>query len=182
MPRLRFETARDLFEAFPSAVDELGVEPADEPSLPFLKSLADSNVDQAVGFCAYLLPRREAVWWGCQSIRALPAPRTHEEEQALAAAEQWVREPEEELRIAALNVGRESDYKRPATWLALAAGWAGPTIPFEDKVGQVPPEQTARAVRAGVLIAASRIDLTKRTELLRKCVDEGIRLAAGDAG
>lgn len=179
MPRLRFETARDLFEAFPGAADELGIEPADEPSLAFLKSLSDTNVDQAVGFCAYLLPRREAVWWGCQSIRALPAPRKLEEEQALKAAEDWVREPEDELRIAALNIGRESDYKLPATWLALAAGFAGPTVPFQDKVGQVPPEQTARAVRAGILIAASRIDLTRREELLRKCLEEGSRLAVG---
>ena len=40
---LRFVTARDLFEAYPIALDELYVEPTDQPSLEFLKALVDSN-------------------------------------------------------------------------------------------------------------------------------------------
>ena len=68
MPRLRFETVRDLLEAFPIAEPLIEVEPSDEPSLQFLEGLvAREDWDRAVGFCAFLLPRREAVWWGCRT-------------------------------------------------------------------------------------------------------------------
>ena len=65
MTRLRFVTARDLFEAYPVALDETDLEPTDAPSLDFMRALADSGEpEKAIGFCAFLLPRREAVGWG----------------------------------------------------------------------------------------------------------------------
>ena len=39
MPRLRFETVRDLLEAFPIAEPLIEVAPSDEPSLRFLEDL-----------------------------------------------------------------------------------------------------------------------------------------------
>lgn len=189
MPRLRFETARDLFDAYPAAQDELLIEPTDEFSLEFLRSLA---VDKAVGFCAYLLPRREAVWWACQCVKALVPPHTDEEQMALKAAEDWVKEPEEERRLEALAIGRQSNYRLATTWVALAAGWAGASMPpgalagFEgpnvaalgDNWLPIPPDQTAKAVRTSILIAASRLDPKDRAELLQTCINEGARLAA----
>ena len=80
MAHLRFERVRDVIDAFPSVAFELDIEPSDEGSLDFLSSLAGGGeLDKAVGFCAYLLPRREAVWWGCRSrsqVRARRAPWT----------------------------------------------------------------------------------------------------------
>jgi hypothetical protein len=189
MARLRFETARDLFEAFPAAPDELMIEPTDEPSLEFLKSLA---VDKAIGFCAYLLPRREAVYWAGRCVRTLVRPHTDEEQAALQAAEDWVREPEEERRLAALAIGRQGNYRVASTWVALAAGWAGASMPpgalagFEgpniaalgDEWLPIPPDHTAKAVRTSILIAASRLDPKDRVELLQTCVNEGAKLAA----
>src|SRR5258708_16600227 len=107
MARLRFETVRDVFEAFPIAEHELSIEPNDEPSLQFLETLVSSGeFDKAVGFCAFLLPRREAVWWGCRTIRTLIPALTPQEEAAVKVAEEWVHEPEEDRRAAALEVGR----------------------------------------------------------------------------
>jgi len=181
MARLRFETARDLFEAFPGAKETLMLEPSDCGSLAFLESLTESAAEKAVGFCAYLLPRREAVWWACQSVKSLDPPGSKEEQRALAAAEQWVKEPEEELRLAALKIGQAANHEHAATWAALAAGWAGGTMPFEDKPVAVPPDQTAKAVRAAILIAGARCDPKNRTDLLKQCVRQGARLAAGNA-
>jgi hypothetical protein len=196
MPRLRFETARDLLEAFPAAQDELLIEPTDAPSLDFLRTLAsDGAMEKAVGFCAYLLPRREAVWWACQSVKLLNPPQEAEEQQALQAAEDWVREPEEERRLGALAIGRQGNYRVAATWLALAAGWAGGSMPpgalagFEGPnpaaLGEewlpIPPDQTAKAVRTSILIAAWRLEPKDRVALLQTCVDEGARLAEGPA-
>jgi hypothetical protein len=179
MTRLRFETARDLLEAFPEAGEYLRIEFTDEPPLQFLNGLAERSPDAAIGFCAYMLPRREAVWWACQSARALDPPETPEEQQSLMAAEQWVKDPEEGLRIAALKTGQAANYRHAATWLALAAGWAGNTMPFDDKSVPVPPDQTAKATRAAILIAAAKCDPKQRADLLRNCIEQGARLAAG---
>jgi hypothetical protein len=180
MARLRFETVHDLFEAFPDVRQDLMVEPTDEPSLQFLNSLAQTAPEKAVGFCAHLLPRREAVWWACQFVRSLSLPQGSEEQRALQAAEAWVKEPEENFRLAALKVGQLGDHQKPATWLALAAGWAGNTMPFDDKWVPVRPDQTARAVRAAILIAASKMDMQARTAALTQCIDAGGHLAASD--
>jgi hypothetical protein len=194
MRRLRFETARDLFDAYPAAQDELLIEPTDAPSLEFLDSLAGNGaVDKAIGFCAYLLPRREAVWWGCQCVKALMPPHAPEEQQALQTAEAWVREPEEERRLEALATGRQGNYRVASTWLALAAGWAGAAMPPGTLAGfeapniaalgedwlPIPPDQTGKAVRTAILIAAARLGPKDRGELLQNCVKEGARLAAG---
>ncbi len=181
MARLRFETAHDLLEAFPEAKERLRIEFPNEPSLQYLAELSERSPDAAVGFCAYLLPRREAVWWGCQSVRALSAPATQQEHTCLKAAEDWLKDPEEDLRIAALQTGQSGDHQQAATWLALAAGWAGNTMPFADKTVAVPPDQTAKATRAAILIAASKCEPKQREQMLKDCLREGQRLAAGEA-
>ena len=66
MSRVRFTTARSVFETFPELASKSTVSPTDEPAIVFLKSLsARQKFEDAVAFCAHLLPRREAVWWGC---------------------------------------------------------------------------------------------------------------------
>ncbi len=180
MPRLRFETARDLLEAFPSARERLRIEPNDQPTLQFLGSLAEQSPDRAVGFCAYLLPRREAVWWGCRSVKALNPPSDPDQQRALAAAEEWVKNPEEELRLACLKIGQAASHERPATWLALGAGWAGSSMLFDGKAVPILPDQTAKAVGAAILIAGSGCEPSKRAELLKQCVQDGARAAGTD--
>ena len=181
MPRLRFETTRDLFDAFPGAKQALLLEPNDLPSLHFLQELIEGPaVEKAVGFCAYLLPRREAVWWGCAGIKTLGVPGTPAEQAALEVAEQWVKDPEEEHRLSALRVGQASDPEKAATWLALGAGWAGGSMPLEGKSVALPPDQTAKAVRAAVLIAGAYCQPKCRIDFLKQCARDGARLAASE--
>ena len=71
---VRFPTARSLFETFPEAAVKAAEAPIDAPSLDFLQNLAaKEKFEDALTFCAYLLPRREAVWWACRCARALLA-------------------------------------------------------------------------------------------------------------
>lgn len=182
MPRLRFETVRDLLDAFPLAERMIRIEPNDDPSLQFLQALVSHDeFDKAVGFCAFLLPRREAVWWGCRSIKAfIPSPSPAEQE-AIAAAEDWVRTPEDDRRVAALKIGKHGSSKLPSTYLALAAGWSGGRIDVgnEESV-PVPPDQTARLVRAAVLVATCRVDMNQKPEILRACLEDGIRIVSDE--
>ena len=176
---IRFAISRALFEAFPTALQDVGAEPTDAAPLEYLQSLADrGELDKAATFCAYMLPRREAVSWGCWCVRKLAEKLPPQEEASLRAAEDWVSVPEEACRIAALELGMRSNFGWPSTWLALAAGWSGGNILLGvQATATAPPEQTAKAVRAAVLTAKARLAPAQRNEGLRTCIDAAIRIA-----
>ncbi len=181
MNSLRFATARDLYETFPTAREDVGTPASDEDSLVFLQSLVAAGAWQsAVSFCTYLLARREAVWWGCQSLRRMTPQAAVPETTALDAAEAWVHAPEEELRCNALKVGMLGDGGTPGTWMALAAGWSGGSI-VPPEFAKIPagPHLTARAVRAGVLIALTRVAEHEVPALMGPCIEKAIELALG---
>src|SRR5882724_5471406 len=176
MSRIRFASIRALFESFPEALENIDAEPTDEPPIAFLNRLAaQGKPDHAVEVCAYLLPRREAVWWGCTSARTLLRDALRDDSATLSAAEAWVQEPTEENRQSALNIGSKAASNEPLTWLAWAAGWSSgnfPETPFP-----YPPFMTSRAVRIALLIAMRRVNSDERAKLLQACLADGIRLA-----
>jgi hypothetical protein len=175
MNRIRFASIRALFESFPEALENIRVEPTDEPPVAFLTRLAAAGKpDHAVEVCAYLLPRREAVWWGCASVRSLLGGRLGDTA-GLVAAEAWVQEPSEENRLAALDIGTKGASNEPLTWLALAAGWSSGT--FAPTPFPIPPFMTSRAVRISLLISMQNVTPEERPKLLQSCLAQGIRLA-----
>ena len=131
--RIRFVTARGVFEAFPD-LNYVATRPADDikPLDHARALLASSRPRDAIFFISHLLPRREAVWWAIQCVRALIGESGADE--ALRAAETWVRTPEDDNRRAALLVANASDQRKPSTWLAFAAGWSGGSLlPADQK-------------------------------------------------
>jgi uncharacterized protein DUF6931 len=181
--RLRFATAREVFDSFPSATDDIRAEPTDQSPLVFARALADGPTpEDAIGFCAYLLPRREAVWWACQCLRSLSPTLTPAEASFIEAAEAWVREPEDHRRRAALNVGLAGNRNGAATWVALAAGWSGGTMMAGENAVPCPPHLTAKAVRVAVLTGLARISAGDRAGRIRACLEGAVRLLAGPSG
>jgi len=180
--RVRFATAREVFDAFPSAADDIRVEPTSEAPLVFARALAAGPTpEDALSFCAYLLPRREAVWWSCQCVRSLTPNLTQKELQGLKAAEEWVREPEDGRRRAAIAEGLAGDRNAATTWNALAAGWSGGTMMAGEHAVPVAPHLTAKAVRIAVLTALARVGADERAARIAGCLDGAVRLAAAPA-
>src|SRR6266705_2050624 len=71
MSLVRFATAEALFETFPELSQKISAKPSQQFPMEFLKTLvATGKIEDAVTFCPFLLPRREAVWWACRSARA----------------------------------------------------------------------------------------------------------------
>ena len=176
--RLRFATARQVFEAFPTASSDIEAKPADTEPLAFLQSLLGGPTpEDAVSFCAYLLPRREAVWWACRCIRAIEQPLSEADDRLLAIAETWVNEPEETNRQAALAAGQKSGMKSPSAWAVLGAAWSGGSM-VEDIARPVPPPKhlTAQAVRAAVLTSLARLPTRSRSEQLAMAIEGAIKL------
>lgn len=181
MSRLRFTTAGDLLDAFPTAAVDIGiVDPRESPSADFLRQLVGRREFRAaLSFCAYLLARREAVWWGCQSVREagelLPGERP-----LVEAAEAWVRSPDEEHRLGALDLAGKSDTNLAGCWICFGAGWAGGTIKVDAEHSvPVAPQSTAQAVRAGVILAAARLVDADRAAIQQRWVEACVKLAQG---
>jgi Family of unknown function (DUF6931) len=92
---------------------------------------------------------------------------------ALDVTEAWVREPDEQHRCDALQLGARGSITSPATWLLLAAGWSAPNV-------TPPTHQTARAVRVAMLMAANRLSSARTSELLKPCLESAMQIAAGN--
>jgi hypothetical protein len=176
--RLRFSTARDLFKAFPTANEDIATPPADRPALDFMADLAAGPTpEDSVTFCAYLLPKREAVWWAHECLAGVGELLSPEDHEMLALAERWVRYPEEDERCAVLNAGMAGAAKTPGVWVALAAGWSGGSmLPPDAAPVEPPPSLTAKAVNAGVLSALARVDRKSRAATLKLFVNMGMQL------
>jgi hypothetical protein len=179
MSRLRFATARSVFETFPELAAKFSVAPTDDSPIVFLKSLsARQSFEDAVAFCAHLLPRREAVWWACGTARDFLGDAVQSRSAGLVAAETWVHEPSDSNRLRALQAGTRSDNSDPLAWLALAAGWSGGMLSSIPKPPlPVPPYLTARAVRIAILLSARHLAAAERPARMRACIAEGLRLA-----
>ena len=178
--RIRFVSARNVFEAFP----ELGrvlAPPADDsaPRDYTQAALSGPRPTDAIIFLAYLLPRREAVWWAIQCVRAMLGSSA--DDGALRAADAWVRAPEDDNRRAALAACNARDQRAATTWLAFAAGWSGGSVtPSDNDPMPAPPAACAQGVHTAVILAACAGDPLGVVDRLKACAEAGIRFADGD--
>jgi hypothetical protein len=184
MSTLRFTTVREIFEAFPSAIDDIHGGPSDEPPLRALDRFAASDTpEDAIALSAYMLGKREAVWWASRCVQRLAPAKGRGDEKALLITEAWVREPEEHRRRAALEAGLGGDRGLPGTWVALAAGWSGGSMLNGAQPGPAPPPQlTAKMARVGVLVALAYVPARDRVPSIKACADECRNLTRSTSG
>jgi hypothetical protein len=180
--RVRFATARNVFDAF-ADLRYVVPTPGDESGpLDYARYLLVSpRPADAIVFLAYLLPRREAVWWARQCVGAILGPPA--DNAALRAAEAWVRAPEEENRRAALEIGTAEDQRAATTWLALAAAWSGGSMCAPDKKPMAAPiSACAKAANAAIILAICVGDPLAIGPWIIACAEAGLRFAEdGDA-
>jgi hypothetical protein len=178
MSNVRFATAQALFDTFPATITRLAVAPTDDPPHIFLRNLlAKEKLEEAVTFCAHLLPRREAVWWACTCVRTLESNIQQNRAAGILAAEEWVHEPDDVHRETALAIGTEGDSNDAMTWLALGAGWAGGfLLNIPQKQIPIPQYMTPRAARIGIMLSATGLKAPERGTRLKSCIAECMKL------
>lgn len=177
MSRLHFGAAQAVFDAFPTACEDILTEPTDQPPLVFLRALLKGqSPDEAVAFCAYVLPKRMGVWWASQCVRALLDKTTPADEAALAAAEDWVRAPDEAKRNAALRLEKTAPPKAASTWVLRAAGWSGGSMMADAEQGAAAPSHLT-AVCARTAVAVALAGKSDRVAQIAKCAEKCIQLA-----
>jgi hypothetical protein len=164
---------------FQLAADE-GVSPAE-----FLnRLLAAKNLSEAVQFFAFALPPREAVWWACQCSREeLREPMPKPLQDAVEAAETWVRKPTEQHRRAAMSCAQATDFRSPAAWAAAAAFWSGGSLAPENSP-EVPAPAHLRgcAVAGAVMLAAVKSEPAMADQRRERYLASAIDIANGGNG
>ncbi|WP_171883327.1 hypothetical protein [Mesorhizobium sp. NZP2234] len=180
---LRFKTARDLFMACPAIARDMGTPPTEQDSIAFCRDLLAGRVpEEAITFCAYLLPERAAVWWAHECLSHLTDLFDGTDQELLAHVRDWVGEPDNPRHRAAVGTAAAAPPTTPVGWIALAAGWrdSGSAMATTE-MAALQPFPAAHAVNAGILAGLARVALTDRFAVLSAFVDMGIQMAEIEA-
>ncbi|MGH7129557.1 MAG: DUF6931 family protein, partial [Planctomycetaceae bacterium] len=125
--------------------------------LDFLDALTgDEFFPDAVRFLAHVLPKREAVAWGCRCVGKVLAGRLPDHQAAaLVAARQWTEDPTESHRRAAHAAAESLGFDGITALVAMAAFWSGGSITPPD-APVVPPADglTGQGLTGALLMAA----------------------------
>jgi hypothetical protein len=139
------------------------------------------KVHDALRLRAHLLPKRQAVWWGCLCVREdvddpLPAAQVA----AMEAAEDWVREPDEDHRRIAEKRSEDAKYSGVGATLALSAFWSDGSIAPEGNQDVLADERlTSQGVAAALISAAYHGDPAKAPKRTEAFLAKGKDMANG---
>ena len=170
------------------ALLELGdeVEPLAEAAASsdqLIEQLAsEEKFQDAIKLRAYLLEKRQAVWWGVGCLREdLDQPLSEAEAAAVDAAAAWVAEPEEAQRRDAEKHAAKLKYAGAGAMLALSAFWSDGSLAPEGSPDVEPDERlTAQGITASLVTAAYSGDPTRSSEKFTAFLDRGQRVASGE--
>lgn len=152
------------------------------PPREFLAQLRERGcLIDAVRFLAHALPKREAVGWAWECVRLGLGPSSDPADlAATAAAEAWLREPNENRRQATMPAAEATGFESPAGLVAMAASFSGGSL-TPPEFEPVPPGEllTAQAATAAILAAAVENDPPDPDERHAQFLDLGQAVAAG---
>jgi len=134
----------------------------------------------ALRLVAYLLPKREAIGWGCLCVRHILAG---EKDKPLpdvqVVAERWVSSPTEENRWAARQSAKKEDPTTASGLLAMAVFFAGPSL-SPPNLQAVPPADhlTSEMVANAVVLAGVAKEPEKAKEKYGVFMQKALALMA----
>lgn len=146
--------------------------------------LAAAAYPEAVRLVAHALPKREAVWWCCMCARAVPDPALPAPDaEALVAAENWVRRPDDAIRRTAMDLAQKTAFRTPEAWAAVGAFWSGGSMAPAGQPEVPPaPHLTGVAIAGGVTLAAVRLSPERAPQRYARFIAAAREIAAGGAG
>ena len=130
-----------------------------------VRSCVDELLDlglaaDALTVVAGTLPKRYVVAWACECLKGalatVPAA-TNVDRAGLALAQQWLTDPTEEKRRAALDFAEAGEFNSPGAWIAASAGWSdGSLLPRGYDPIPPPDHLPAEAAVAALRLTASQ--------------------------
>lgn len=153
----------------------------DSSTKPFLALLVEKELFRdAIRVVAHLLPKREAIGWGCLCVRhSLASQQDKPLPNVQMAAERWVSAPQEQNRWAAKEAADKEDPMTPSGLLAMAAFFVGPSITPPNAPPTPPPDHvTAEMVGGAVVLAGVVREPEKAKEKYRVFMQKASALMA----
>ena len=134
----------------------------------------------AIRFLAYVLPKREAVGWGCLCVRhSLGTDDASKISETHVAAERWVSNPDEVNRRAAKTAVDKEGLENPSAALALAAFFSGGSIAPANLEPVAPADHlTPQFVAGTIIVSAVKNQPEKAPEKYRVFLQKGMALMA----
>jgi len=138
----------------------------DSTTKEFITLLVEKKLFRdAIRLVACMLPKREAVGWGCLCVRHAqslvpdkPLPPVH------SVVERWVSAPNEDNRWAAKQAADQNDPKTPSGLLAMAVFFAGPTMAPPNLQAVPPPDNATAELVGNVIILAGVLQQPQKAE------------------
>lgn len=174
---LGYRSARDLFLACPAIARDMKAPATDRPPLEFCHTLLAGRVpEEAITFCAYLLPERAAIWWGHECLRNLAELLADVDLKLLAIVHDWVADPDNPRHRAALSSVIDMSPVTPAAWIVLAAAWRDPAFNMAST-----GYPAAHAVNAGILTGLASVSRVDRFAVLSAFLEMGVQIVEMEA-
>jgi hypothetical protein len=144
----------------------------------FLARVSEAGLmPDAVRFLAHAMPKREAVWWACECVRAAALDSGDASKAALDSAARWAADPSEENRRAAEKAAGQAQ-STPEGIVALAAFLSGGSMaPPEAQEVKPADDLTARSVAGAILLAAVARQPQQAPERYRRFLELGLDAA-----
>lgn len=151
------------------------------------RELLDQLIDgrhhlDAVRLMAHALPKREALWWAARCARmAAGDPPPEAQAAALDAADDWLLDPTDARRRAAMPAAEAAGLGTPAGCTCAGIFFSGGSV-APAGLPEVPPADhaTAQFVAAAVSLAAVRIEPEKAPDKHRLHLALGRKIIDGD--
>lgn len=163
--------------------DEISARAATTPSADeLIAELAEQEKFlDALRLRAFLMTKREAVWWGCLCVRdELDAPLNPPQSAAVKAASIWVGEPSEVHRRAAEQQAAAAKYSGFGATLALSAFWSGGSLAPPENPEVLPDERlTSQGVAAALISAAYSGEAAKAKPRIHAFLSKGKEISDG---
>jgi hypothetical protein len=134
----------------------------------------------ALTVVARTLPVRYVVAWACECLKStllLQTQISNIDRAGLALAQQWLSDPSEENRRAALEFAERGKFGSAGAWIAASAGWSGGSLLPRGYDPVPPPDHLpAEAAVAALRLSASQGSDYKGT--VRWFIDRALKIFA----
>jgi hypothetical protein len=155
------DSASSIARRFPLSGDAQELLRTDGNLRRFLGKLVEQGLPaDALTVIARTLPKRYVVAWACDCLKGAFAqdPKTSDVDRAgLVLAQQWLADPTEDKRRAAMEFAESGEFKSPGAWIAASAGWSGGSLAPRGYDTIAPPDHLpAEAAVAALRLTAGR--------------------------
>lgn len=153
-----------------------------------INALVDNRLyNDAVQFIAHGLPVVDAILWATESLALRSEQWSDAEQHAIDSAKNWLKQPNETLRIRANQLSDRVGLKSAPAWVAKAVYWSGTgSIVAPELPAVMPPTYLyAHSVAATITIAAAVPEWSKDDigyeQFYLKVIAQGLVIAKGGA-